>query len=105
MNGGTVTVTNMFGLGWNGGKGTARINGGTLRLLAWDGANSIKGASVLDIGAGTVVINGNQATSVSNFISSGKIIGYGGTGTVSNYFNGSTTTLTATPAENRRPPM
>jgi hypothetical protein len=97
MNGGTVTVTNMFGLGWNGGKGTARINGGTLRLLAWDGANSIKGASVMDIGAGTVVINGNQATSVSNFISSGKIIGYGGTGTVSNYFNGSTTTLTATP--------
>src|SRR5512133_765719 len=30
MNGGTVSVTNMVGLGWNGGKGTARINGGTL---------------------------------------------------------------------------
>jgi hypothetical protein len=97
MNGGTVTVTNMIGLGWNGGKGTARINGGTLRLLAWDGVNSIKGASIMDIGAGTVVITGNQTTSVSNFISSGKIIGYGGTGTVSNYFNGSTTTLTANP--------
>jgi hypothetical protein len=97
MTGGTVTVTNMFGLGWNGGKGTARINGGTLRLLAWSGVNSIKGASVLDIGAGTVVITGDQVASVSNYISSGKITGYGGTGTVSNYFNGSTTTLTATP--------
>jgi hypothetical protein len=97
LNGGTVTVTNTIGLGWNGGKGTARINGGTLRLLAWDAANSIKGASVMDIGAGTVVITGNQVTSVGNFISSGKIIGYGGTGTVSNYFNGSTTTLTASP--------
>ena len=97
MNGGTVTVTNTIGLGWNGGKGTARINGGTLQLLSWDAANSIKGASVLDIGAGTVVITGNQVSSVVNFISSGRITGYGGTGTVSNYYNGSTTTLTATP--------
>jgi hypothetical protein len=97
VNGGTVTVTNMIGLGWSGGKGTARVNGGTLRLLAWDGINSIKGTSLLDIGAGTVVINGDQSASVSNFISSGKITGYGGTGTVSNYFNGSLTTLTATP--------
>lgn len=97
MNGGTVSVTNMIGLGWNGGKGTARINGGTLKLLAWDSANSIKGASVLDIGAGTVVITGNQLTSVGNYISNGKITGYGGTGSVSNFFNGATTTLTAIP--------
>jgi hypothetical protein len=99
MNGGTVTVTNMIGLGWNGGKARARINGGTLRSASWNSTNSIKGASVLDIGAGTVVITGNQVSSVSNFISSGKITGYGGTGTVSNYFNGgaNTTTLTATP--------
>ena len=103
MNGGMVTVTNMIGLGWSGGKGTARINGGTLRLLQWDSANSIKGASVLDIGAGTVVITGNQLTSVASFIASGKITGYGGTGTVSNYYNGSTTTLTATPGSS--PPV
>jgi hypothetical protein len=99
LNGGTVSVTNMFGLGWNGGKGTARVNAGLLRLFAWDAANSIKGASVLDIGAGTVVINGNQLLSVSNFISSGKITGYGGTGTVNSSFNpnDNTTTLTAIP--------
>jgi hypothetical protein len=97
LNGGTVTVTNMVGLGWNGGKGTVRVNAGTLRLFAWDGANSIKGASVLDIGAGAVVITGNQAASLQDFISAGKIIGYGGAGTVSNYYSGSTTTLTAWP--------
>jgi hypothetical protein len=97
MHGGTVNVTNMIGLGWNGGKGTARINGGTLTLHAWEPNNSIKGESVLDIGAGTVVIAGNQLASVSSFISSGKITGYAGAGTVSSVFNGTanTTTLTA----------
>jgi hypothetical protein len=99
MNGGTVSVAGMFGLGWNGGKGTAHVNGGTLSLSQWSASSpgSIAGASVLDIGAGMVVIAGNQATSVSSFISSGKITGYGGTGIVSNFFNGVTTTLTATP--------
>jgi len=102
MNGGSVTVTNMFGLGWSGGKGTARINGGTLRLLQWDTANSIKGSSLMDIRGGAVVIAGNQLTSVASFISTGKIIGYGGTGTVNSQFNYSanTTTLTATPGGN-----
>src|SRR5882762_277671 len=99
MNGGTVSVAGMFGLGWNGGKGTVHVNGGTLNLSQWSpsGPGSIVGASVLDIGAGTVVITGNQVSSVSNFISSGKITGYGGTGVVSNFFNGVTTTLIATP--------
>src|SRR6266446_3111894 len=73
MNGGTVSVAGMFGLGWNGGKGTMHVNGGTLNLFQWSSSSpgSIAGASVLDIGAGTVVITGNQASSVSNFISSG----------------------------------
>jgi len=30
MNGGTVSVGGMFGLGWQGGKGTAQINGRNL---------------------------------------------------------------------------
>lgn len=101
LNEGTVSVAGMFGLGWNGGKGTVQVNGGTLNLSQWSASNpgSIAGASVLDLGAGTVVINGNRVSSVSNFISSGKIIGYGGTGSVSNFFNGLSTILTATPGE------
>ncbi len=99
LNGGTVSVAGMFGLGWNGGKGSAQVNGGTLTLSQWSAGSpgSIVGASVLDIRAGTVVITGNQVSSVNNFISSGKITGYGGTGIVSNSFNGVSTTLTAIP--------
>lgn len=76
MNGGTVSVANMFGLGWSGGKGTANIHGGTLNLTQWNPTQSISGASVLDVaGTGTVVINGDQTLSVSNYIVAGKITG------------------------------
>ena len=54
-------LAGMFGLGWNGGKGTAQINGGTLNLSQWiQHPDSIKGASVLNVaGTGKVVITGN----------------------------------------------
>jgi hypothetical protein len=81
MNGGTVSVAGMFGLGWSGGKGTALINGGTLNLNQWSASSpgSIVGASVLNVaGTGKVVINGNQFTSVSNYVSSGQITANGG---------------------------
>ncbi|HWQ91941.1 MAG TPA: hypothetical protein VN673_09740, partial [Clostridia bacterium] len=81
MNGGTVSVGQMFGLGWNGGKGTASINGGTLNLTQWSANNpgSIAGASVLNVaGTGKVVINGNYATSVGDFVNTGKITANGG---------------------------
>jgi hypothetical protein len=99
MNGGMVSVSGMFGLGWNGGKGTVHVNGGTLNLSQWSASSpgSILGASVLDIGAGTVVISGDRVASINSYVSSGKITGYGGAGTVSNYFNGSSTILTAIP--------
>ncbi len=79
INGGTVSVGQMFGLGWNGGKGTAQINGGTLNLAQLSATESIKGDSVLNItGTGTVVINGNQLTPVGNYIAAGKITANGG---------------------------
>jgi len=102
LNGGTVTVSNMVGLGWNGGKGAVQVNSGTLRLLQWNSTLSIQGSSGLDIAAGTVVISGNQLTSISNFIAAGRITAYGGTGTVVLDYdasNPSQTTLTATPGK------
>jgi len=81
MNGGTVSVGQMFGLGWNGGKGTAQINGGTLNLTQWSTGSpgSIVGDSMLNInGTGKVVINGNLFNSISNYISAGKITANGG---------------------------
>jgi hypothetical protein len=83
MNGGTVSVAGMFGLGWSGGKGTANVNGGSLILSQWQETNSIQGASVLNVaGSGVVVISGNHVASVSNYVSGGKIIANGGAGTV-----------------------
>jgi len=74
MNGGTVSVGQMFGLGWNGGKGTAQINGGTLNLSQLHPTDSIKGDSVLNItGSAKVVINGDQVIPVGNYVSAGKI--------------------------------
>jgi len=79
INGGTVSVGQMFGLGWNGGKGTAQVNSGTLNLTQLHPTDSIKGASVLNItGTGTVTINGNQLTAVANYIAAGKITANGG---------------------------
>lgn len=88
INGGTVSVADMFGLGFQGGKGTARVNGGTLNLGLWDDLNSIQGASVLDVsGTGTVVINGDRTFSIGNYVTNGRITANGGEGTVAVDYN------------------
>jgi len=99
MNGGTVSVTGMFGLGWNGGTGHANINGGTLNLNQWHSTNSIKGASVLNVaGDGKVVINGDQTTSVGAYVSSGKITANGSSNVYYSYdANANKTTISAVP--------
>jgi hypothetical protein len=101
MNGGTVSVGQMFGLGWNGGRGIANINGGTLNLSQWSSANpgSIAGDSLLNIaGAGKVVINGNQLTSISNYVAAGKITANGGPNVFYSYdATANKTTISAEP--------
>ncbi|MGC3958872.1 MAG: hypothetical protein QM813_13320 [Verrucomicrobiota bacterium] len=83
MNGGTVSVAGMFGLGWQGGKGKAQINAGTLELSQWEVSSSIQGESVLDVsGTGKVVINGNQQASIESFISTGQVTNHAGPGMV-----------------------
>jgi hypothetical protein len=94
MNGGTVSVGAMFGLGWNGGKGTAQINGGTLNLSQWHPTDSIKGASVLNLtGTGTVVITGNYVTSISSYVASGKITANGGSNVAYGFDSGANKTI------------
>lgn len=83
VNGGTVTVGAMLGLGWNGGRGTVQVNSGTLNLAQLHPTDSIKGASVLNLtGTGTVLITGNHLTAVGNYIAAGKITANGGAGTL-----------------------
>ncbi|HEX5221788.1 MAG TPA: hypothetical protein VFZ59_19645 [Verrucomicrobiae bacterium] len=106
MNGGTVTVNGMFGLGWQGGKGAAQINAGTLNLAQWDYFNSIQGDSVLDVtGTGKVVINGNQVDSINNFIITGQITNHAGPGMVAvDYNNINIDKTTIYPADLYLPP-
>lgn len=88
MNGGTVSVADMFGLGWQGGKGRAVINAGTLSLSQWSDFSSIQGNSVLDVsGTGKVVINGNHQQSVLDYITNGQITNHTGTPLVADYNN------------------
>ena len=100
MNGGTVSVAGMFGLGWQGGKGTAQINGGTLNLSQWHPTDSIKtNGSVLNLtGTGTVVITGNYVSSISNFVSIGRITANGGPNVAYSFDSGTNkTTLQVAP--------
>lgn len=98
LNGGSVSVAGMTGLGWDGGKGTAVINGGTLNLAQFHPENSIRGQSVMDVGAGTVIIAGDHVGPINSYVNSGKIVAFGGSGTLTVDFdvtNPGATTITA----------
>ena len=82
MNGGTVTVLGMYGEGWAGGVGTARVNSGTLYLSQFHPTQSLGAGSILDVSQGKVIISGNSAAAVRAYIAAGKITAYGGSGTV-----------------------
>ncbi|MBK1825873.1 glycosyl hydrolase family 28-related protein [Haloferula rosea] len=82
IDGGTVEVSGQLGLGWEGGTGTITIeNGGQLKLDQLHPTRSLSGTSVVDIAEGSIVIQGDRSTAILDYISAGKITGYGGSGT------------------------
>ncbi|MCU0788637.1 MAG: glycoside hydrolase family 55 protein, partial [Verrucomicrobia bacterium] len=84
INGGTVNVDGMFGLGWSGGLGYVHVrNGGVLDLSGFHPTQSITNGSVLNIESGSVIINGNQTGPVNDYVLAGRIVAYQGAGTVS----------------------
>lgn len=98
MNGGSVTVNGMYGEGWNGGRASAHINGGTLFLKQFSQSQSLGAGCTLDIAGGTVILVGNQSSAINACVSSGQLTAYGGTGTVIidyNFKNPGNTTVTA----------
>jgi hypothetical protein len=101
INGGTVNVSGMFGLGWSGGQGTVNIrNGGVLNLSGVDPTLSISAASVLNLESGFVIIQGNQTAAVNNYILANRMVAYQGTGTLNvdyNNLNAGRTTVWTTP--------
>ena len=97
INGGTVNVAGMFGLGWDGGTGYVNVNDGLLALsnIHGDGASSIKGASVLDIELGSVTLPGDFTSVIGTYAAAGKILAWGGIGTLDVVFADGVTTVTA----------
>ena len=83
---GTVTVAQMFGLGWNGGDGFVNVYSGGLLALSnihGDGETSIKQNSLLNImGTGIVTLPGNFMGVIGNYADNGLIAGNGILGNV-----------------------
>ena len=103
INGGTITGTKDFGLGWffgpadDHGEAYVYVKSGVLNIHHWDGANAIYGDSFIDIQSGTVNItnDGDQVDEVLAFAAAGKILAYGGVGTLNVVYTGAVTTITA----------
>jgi len=101
INGGTVNVAQMIGLGWEGGTATGYVNvndGGLLALfnIHGDGSSSIKGASLLSInGTGVVTLPGDFVGVIETYAAAGLIAGDGVLGAVQAVFADDVTTVTA----------
>ena len=78
------------------GTGTVYLSGGTIDLggnpgIVVYGNDGVPDTALIDISGGTLTLAGNQVSEIEAFISEGIIIGYGGEGTVSVTFDGTTT--------------
>ncbi len=99
INGGTIDVAGQFGLGWNGGEGHVIIrNGGALVLDRIDPTRTVSGNSSIDIRTGSIVIGGNRLAAIQAYIDDGKLLSYGGDGTVLASHNVETNLTTITSA-------
>lgn len=94
MNGGAINVPGRFGLSWAGGTANAYLYGGTITAAFF----SMTSASRMDITSGTLIVNGDQRTTINGYITSNWMTAFGGTGTlVVDYdnVNSGKTTVTA----------
>ena len=120
MSGGTITVANEFELGWGGGEGTWNMTGGTVtcgelivptatgaagQLYLHGGTVNVgsiglemNANGLIDVGGGTLVLEGDLTETINDFIAAGQITFYGGGGLFSLDYdvrNPGKTTLTA----------
>jgi T5SS/PEP-CTERM-associated repeat protein len=95
ITGGTITVTGTLGIPQLTGIGHVYLDGGTINCGAFTMADN----ALMDITAGTLIINGDFTTAVNTYIGNGWITAYGGSGAVNVDFgitNPGKTTVTAT---------
>jgi len=121
MSGGTVTVTDEFELGWDGGAGTLTMTGGTInageaviptgsgafgKIFLYGGTYnvtkpdglSLKENGLIDITKGTLVLEGDETAKVNDLIAASRITAYNGRGQFELDYDGRNpgkTTLTA----------
>ncbi|MFY0626740.1 MAG: T9SS type A sorting domain-containing protein [Reichenbachiella sp.] len=96
VNGGTVTIAGMLGLGWNGGVGKMTVSSGWLKGTGFGDA-SIKDGSSLEISSNAnVKFAGDVVGNVKAEIEAGRIINIDG-GAVGAYFDGDSTVIAAIP--------
>jgi hypothetical protein len=102
MSGGTITVGNEFELGWDGGTGTWFMTGGTItagELIIPTGSGAagqlylhggtfnvgsdgleMQPVGYMDVGGGTLIIEGDWTATINEYIAAGLITAYDGGG-------------------------
>ncbi len=85
MSGGEVTLTSdLLYVGRFGNGGHVQLDGGTLSA---PGVYLPDATTTMDIGAGELVLPGDQASALEAHVSSGKLTGYAGAGVVNVHYN------------------
>ncbi|MEN8155528.1 MAG: T9SS type A sorting domain-containing protein [Bacteroidota bacterium] len=94
LNGGTINVAQMTGLGWDGGTGTILVNDGVLNMANIDPAQSIGDGSLIDISGGKIQLTGDHTGTINAYAAAGKIIAEGGSGELIVAYDGGTNLTT-----------
>lgn len=114
VNGGTLEVHGQLGAGWNGTGGTNYVtiaNGGKILLNTWAGQTLGNGSSVgiMNLASNNcfVIVTNNQTGFFPGLVSAGKLLAYGGAGTVTWNYNpvANITTIGALPPTNAFTPV
>ena len=107
MTGGSITVTGTFQLAnQEGASGVVQLHGGIYTANNLDIRWREGAGTTMDIGGGTLILNGNLVSKVQGYIDNGWITAYGGRGTLHldyDVSNAGKTTLTATSHLNPNP--
>lgn len=95
MTGGTINVKVSMNIPFDTGTGTVNLDGGTISC----GDITMTSSGDLDITEGTLIIDGDETSTVNSYVTSGYITAYDGSGTVDvdyNVTNSGKTTVTGT---------
>jgi predicted phosphodiesterase len=100
MTGGSITVTGTFGIAQSGGAGDVFLDGGTVS----SGSFSMLSGAAMDITGGTLIVSGDVTSTINQYISSGWLTAYRGSGTLNVDYNVTNPGKTTVTGESGTPP-